>query len=129
MTTGTNEYPLRTLDEMRAAREKGDEICFDDRPLRVGQGSILVDTDDLNALNESGWTARTRKPKEFDFWEAMRAVIEGRAKKAKRVGTLAFCYLHGQALMWNAAEPVEICILNTETKWALYGNDGKPVYE
>lgn len=128
MTTNntTGEYPLRTLDEMRAARERGDEICINGKHIS-SRSAVLVDSDDLITLTSTGWTARPRKPKEFDFWEAMRAVYEGRASKA--CSSAAYVIRRRNHLMWNGREPLEICTVNAESKWTLIDNDGNIVVE
>lgn len=132
-STETGEYPLRTLDEMRAASERGDEICIDGK--RVAKRSaVLVDSDDLITLTSTGWTARPLKPKEFDLWEAMRAVSEGRASKAERANDPGLCFTReGRgAVVWCGSGGLGLVgtyTMHTEAKWTLYGNDGKPVYE
>lgn len=133
MTTDhTGEYPLRTLDEMRAAREKGDEIYF--QGVALNMENLLVYADDMNTLWYEWWTARPRKPKEFDLWEAMRAVSEGRASKAERANDPGLCFTsEGRgAVVWCGSGGLGLVgtyTMHTEAKWTLYGNDGKPVYE
>lgn len=132
ISTVRGEYPLRTLDEMRAAREMGDEICFGGHTQTFPMSVMVVA--DCNTLHSLEWTARPRKPKEFDFWEAMRAVSEGRASKAEKAGDPGLCFTReGRgAVVWCGSGGLGLVgtyTMHTDAKWTLIDNDGKPVYE
>lgn len=117
---------MTTNNEMRAARERGDEICHDGHPVEALTHVHLMD--DVNTLSDKRWTARPRKPKEFDLWEAGRRVCNGEAIEMR--GPHGALVMNHGALAWKDTDSeMRACSQCLSAKWTLIGNDGKPVYE
>lgn len=82
MTTDntTGEYPLRTLTAIKAAQANGEDLLLNG--VKPWGAYVNVSLDDLDTIvGPFQWTARPRKPKEFDFWEAGEGYAAGKLWK------------------------------------------------